>query len=355
MMDGGEDSRVQAACRSLPGRDAGLMPRVVLLLAVVALSAGCERWPWEAASAPPSAQPASQNPPANPAAPAGPRAVSLQERVATVNDAALSTTDMELAVVELKQLVQAYHQTWQPLSTDDVPDALDLHDVVNNLVDSELKAQDARTRGLDRKTDVAQRFAYLQRGFYAQEWDRWQRERAVPTEEEVHKFYEEQKAGFLDPERIRVRQIVNETLSEAEAVRAKAVGGTDFTQLAREFSVGAGKEQGGDIGWCVREVHLRLLTSIGQLKDEKALFEQLEPVAFALEVNQVSMPVKGPDGRYYIVQVSERKPARQRTELEVHDFIKELLTLQKLQQELQRLRDSAKVERFPERLKDIQQ
>ena len=78
-------------------------------------------------------------------------------------------------------------------------------------------------------------------------------------------------------------------------------------------------------------------------------------MAFALEAGQVSQPVKGPEGRYYVVQLDERKPSRQQTELEVHDAIKELLTIQNVQRRLEDLRTKAKIERFPERLKDVSQ
>ncbi|MBI3312516.1 MAG: peptidyl-prolyl cis-trans isomerase, partial [Candidatus Omnitrophica bacterium] len=228
--------------------------------------------------------------------------VPAQELLAKVNHAPVSKTDVELSTLELKRFVQASGQEWKPLPAQDVPDALDLTDILNNLVDAELKAQEVRARGLDLKPEFKRRLAYIQRGFYAQEWDRWQREREVPVDQDIHQFYEQNKAGFQDPERIRVRMIVTSTLSEAESIRATAVQGSDFAQLAREHSVGPGKDQGGEAGWYVREVHRRLLASTGQLKDEKTFFEQLEPVVFALQdVGQVSMPVKGSDNRYYVV------------------------------------------------------
>lgn len=323
------------------------------LAAVVLLSSGCERWPWESKPEPAQhpAEHASQNPASQPDLTAPP-----QDVVARVSQSPISTTDVELATLELKRFVQTSGQEWTPLPAQDVPDALDLTDIVNNLVDVELKAQEARARGLDLKPDFKRRLTYLQRGVYAQEWDRWQRERALPAEEAIHQFYEQNKSGFQDPERLRVRMIVTATISEAEALRATAVQGVDFAQLAREHSVGSGKDEGGEAGWYVREVHRRLLVSIGQLKDEKTFFDQLEPVVFALQdLGQVSMPVKGPDGHYYIVKLEERKPARQRTELEVHDAIREWLTAQRLQQDLDQLRTKVRIEQFPERLKDVSQ
>jgi len=282
-------------------------------------------------------------------------AVPPQDRVATINQAGISTTDLEMATLELRRFVEANQQAWQPLSTDESPEQLDLHDVLDNLVDVELRAQDAKARGLDAKPDVKRRLAYVLRGFYAQEWDRWQRERAMPTEEDIRKFYEENKAGFTEPEQIRTRQIVTDTLSEAEAVRTKAVSGEDFAQLARNFSVGAGKEQGGEIGWQLRTFDRDRLRYMGVESQQSVFFPQLEPVAFALEISQISQPVKGPDTRYYVIKLEERKPAKQQTELEVHDSIRGLLLVQNIQKQMDELRKKAQIEKFSEKLKDVKQ
>lgn len=329
------------------------MTRAYAWLVVVALclSSGCDslfKKP-ETSSAEPTA-PASS-------APASSALIPEQERVATVNQAVLSITDMELAVEELKRFVAAVQQTWQPLGAQDDPNALDLPDVLNNLVEAELKTQDARGRGLDRRTDVQRRFAYVQRNFYAQEWNRWQQGRSTPSEEEVHQFYEQNKAGFIDPERIKVRQLVAATLADAETFRAQAVQGAVFAQLAREHSVGAGKEQGGDVGWFLRAIDAERLRLLGESMDANVFFPQLEAVAFSLESNQVSQPVKGPDERFYVVQVEERRAARQKTELDVHDAINALLTLQKMQAALDALREQAasQIHTYPERLSTIQQ
>ena len=322
---------------------------IIVSLGVV----GCERWPWESKTkAVPTPGASTEKPTAQIP---GPASVAPQDRVAVVNHADISTADVELATKELQQFVQSVGQTWKPLSTQDLPDALDLHDVMNNLVDGELKAQDARARGLDQSTDMRQRLTYLLRGFYAQEWDRWQRERAAPTEEGIHKFYEQNKAAFVEPERVRARQIVIKTLAEAEAVRARAIQGETFAQLAAEMSVGPGKEKGGDIGWHLKAVDKERLTLMGAQPTETVFFPQLEPVAFALEKSQVSQPVKGPDGQFYLVLLDERKPSRQESELEVHDPIKELLTAQNLQKQLEQLREKAQIERSAEHLDGVKQ
>ena len=320
--------------------------RTIIVAIAIGLG-GCDRLPWQSKSTP-------QEPTTTQAGPNVPSVPSI-ERVAQINTTPISTTDMELAIQEVKRYAQAYHQEWKPLSTEELPNELDLHDVLENLVATELKAQDARARGLDRKTEFERRLAYVTRSLYAQEWDRWQQEQAAATEEEIHKFYDENKTGFVDPERVKIRQIVTETLSEAEAVRAKAVQGEGFEQLAKGLSIGAGREKGGEVGWYVRAVDQQRLQITGNTEEVGVLFPQLEPLVFALEIGQVSQPVKGPDNHYYVVQVSERRSAKQKTELEVHDMISELLRLQKVQQRLEELRSKSKIERFPERLSGVTQ
>ena len=88
---------------------------------------------------------------------------------------------------------------------------------------------------------------------------------------------------------------------------------------------------------------------------ENVFFPQLEPVAFALEKDQISQPVKGPDGRYYIVQLVDRKQARQRTEVEVHDDIKASLTIQKMQKQVEDLKKKADIKETADRLSAVEQ
>ncbi len=329
-----------------------LIGALFLAIAMSVTGAGCKfRLPWESQETPApqaAAATASKQP--------EPRIqVPETKRLANVNQQPITLTDLETAIQELKQLSKAYNQEWKTLSSDDDPNALDLNDILNNLVILELKAQDAQARGLDRKQDVQQRWAYLQRNFLAQEWDRSKQDTVAPSDDEIQKTYEQYKLGFLDPERIEVRQIVTASLADAEGVRARAVQGAVFQQLAAEVSLGEGKERGGDAGWYLREIDKNRLSAMGMSPTENVFFPQLEPVAFALEKDQISQPVKGPDGRYYVLQLVERKPARQRTEVEVHDQIKASLAVQKVQEQIELLKKKADIKTFPDRLSTVEQ
>ena len=65
--------------------------------------------------------------------------------------------------------------------------------------------------------------------------------------------------------------------------------------------------------------------------------------------------MKGPDNRFHVFQLVERKAERQRPLTEVWDQIKNYLIVQKLQGALEDLRTQAKIERFPERLQSVTQ
>jgi parvulin-like peptidyl-prolyl isomerase len=103
------------------------------------------------------------------------------------------------------------------------------------------------------------------------------------------------------PARARVRQMLLDSLDEAEAARRQLDEGADFVELSRQVSRAPNAGDGGELG---------MLT-------EGGLSDELDTVIFALEAGEISDPVKGPSG-YHIFQVLEVVPAgpSPRSELE---------------------------------------
>jgi parvulin-like peptidyl-prolyl isomerase len=67
--------------------------------------------------------------------------------------------------------------------------------------------------------------------------------------EEVDEYYYAHATEFDLPPRVWARQIVVETQAQAEALKARLNKGENFKELARQYSRGPEKEQGGDLGW----------------------------------------------------------------------------------------------------------
>jgi peptidyl-prolyl cis-trans isomerase C len=144
-------------------------------------------------------------------------------------------------------------------------------------------------------------------------------------EEDVKKYYSENKSKFETPEQVRASHILikpdiadpNADPNEAKATaKAKAQDllkqikdGADFAELAKTNSGCPSSTKGGDLGFFGR----------GQM------VPPFEKAAFALKVGQVSDVVETQFG-YHIIKVTDRKDASVTTFEQAKDDILKLLT-----------------------------
>jgi foldase protein PrsA len=105
------------------------------------------------------------------------------------------------------------------------------------------------------------------------------------TEKEIKEYYDNYK-----PE-IKARHILVEDEKTAKEVKKKLDEGAKFEDLAKEYSQDPGSAaNGGDLGWF----------GAGKMVPE------FEEAAYALDVNEISEPVKTEHG-YHIIQTTEKK------------------------------------------------
>nr|AYQ72810.1 peptidylprolyl isomerase [Cohnella candidum] len=114
-----------------------------------------------------------------------------------------------------------------------------------------------------------------------------------PTDDQLKKYYEDNKANYSTPEQIRASHILLPTKAEAEAVLAELKKGADFATLAKEKSTDPGsKDNGGDLNYFGRGV----------------MNEPFETAAFKLKVGETSGVVESPNG-FHIIKVTDKKAA----------------------------------------------
>jgi foldase protein PrsA len=137
------------------------------------------------------------------------------------------------------------------------------------------------------------------------------------TDEEIKTYFDENKDFFNESEQVQASHILVEDEATANEVKSKLDAGADFAELAKEYSTDtANSATGGDLGYF----------SKGEMATE------FEDVAFTLEINEISSPVKTDYG-YHIIKVVDKKEAKEAV-LEDHKAgIKETLFEEKFQTE----------------------
>ncbi len=139
----------------------------------------------------------------------------------------------------------------------------------------------------------------------------------VVTDDELHRLYDEQKAGFGTEERRKISHILipaegtgeeadKAALAKITAIRERLAKGEDFAKVARESSGDPlSAKQGGDLGFM----------------DKNAMEESFAKAVMALKPSEVSEPVKTSFG-YHLVKLTELVPAKLKSFDEVKDEVR---------------------------------
>lgn len=109
------------------------------------------------------------------------------------------------------------------------------------------------------------------------------------TDEEVENYFEENKSILGQKEEVKASHILVATKEEADEIKGKLDDGEDFAELAKEYSTDGSKDAGGDLGFFARG----------------AMIPEFEEVAFSLDIDEISDPVKSQYG-YHVIKVDEK-------------------------------------------------
>lgn len=161
-----------------------------------------------------------------------------------------------------------------------------------------------------------------------------------PTEEEIKEYYKKHEDEMVSPEQVRARHILIRTTEECSQDEAKKKINeiyekvkkepSKFSSFAEKYSQGPTAEKGGDLGYF----------------GKGDMVKEFEEVAFNMEVDSVSKPVKTRFG-YHIIKLIGKKSSERRTFSEVKDKLKNLLYQLKMESKYEKflrdLRDEAKI------------
>jgi parvulin-like peptidyl-prolyl isomerase len=156
-------------------------------------------------------------------------------------------------------------------------------------------------------------------------------------EDEVRKYYEDNRKEFDMPKRARVVHILSSTGAEAEKIRASLKDGADFAETARKYSQGPEGAKGGDLG----------AISEGQMPKE------LEDAIFRLKENETSPVIKSQYG-FHIFKVTKLEKAGLVSFQEAKDKIYNRIFQERLERKFEEwfreTRKNAKITVYTDRL-----
>jgi parvulin-like peptidyl-prolyl isomerase len=144
----------------------------------------------------------------------------------------------------------------------------------------------------------------------------------------IELYYTNHLDKFKLEDRVKLRMIVRTNSTDpyatspkkmAEEVLAKIKGGIPFDEMAKSYSQGSQRAEGGDAGWM----------------DKATLRKELAEIAFSLKSGELSDVIETSDG-CYIIRVEEISPTHYRSLAEVRDEIeKDLATEERARLEKQ--------------------
>ncbi len=215
----------------------------------------------------------------------------------------------------------------------DLPPKLRYPFVVEFLVERHLLAQLAVKEGVAETAEYKRRLALYQAKALRDAYF-FQKIRPQVTEEEIKAAYDQESAKVAQTERVRARHILLATEKEAQDIEERLKKGEKFAALAKKYSLDGSKEYGGDLGYFTAP----------------EMVAEFSKAAFALKVGETSAPVKTDFG-WHIIKIEDRKLGAAQPYDQVKSAIRNVLLRKKVQETMDELRKTAKVEVLDEDLK----
>ncbi|NTX62299.1 peptidyl-prolyl cis-trans isomerase [Myxococcus sp. CA051A] len=178
---------------------------------------------------------------------------------------------------------------------------------VRSMIDKRLLAQEGLARGLHQQADIQKQVRALEERLVIQELlAAEEKASGRPGEADLREYYEQHRADFTQPERLRLSRVhVSVQTGATAAQRAQAKqraerlaqrlkAGEALAQVAAEGD-GSERGQGGELGWVAR----------GDLPDR-----ELEAAAFGLKKAGDTSGVVAEARGYSVLRLLERKDSR---------------------------------------------
>lgn len=235
--------------------------------------------------------------------------------LAEVNNGTITTGDFDRELKNLPEYLKAMADTPQGRK-----------EMLDTMVIRELILQQAAKEGLDKGPDIEEKLQDLKKRLIVESFLKKKVEaESKVSDEDLKKFYEQNKDKFKTGEQIRASHILVKTEKEAKDILAKLKSGGNFEELAKKYSVDSSAAKGGDLGWF----------------GKGSMVPVFEKAALALKEGQISGIVKSDFG-FHIIKLTGKRPAGIRPFEEVKEQIKGAIMPTKQQEVFQKIKEELK-------------
>ena len=208
------------------------------------------------------------------------------------------------------------------------PDTPELRAAVREeLIARELFVQEAERKGLARNTDVQRQLEALRQDILIRGLIRDYLQENPVTDAEVAAEYKKLEEGATDKE-FRARHILVDSEEEAKQIIAELKKGTAFEELAKKSKDTGSAQQGGDLDWNTPDTFVKEFSD-AMVALEKGKFTET--------------PVKSQFG-WHVIRLDDVRDTQFPPLEQVTPQIREGLQQQRVQQYVEGLRKSAKVQ-----------
>ncbi|MFH1027571.1 MAG: peptidylprolyl isomerase [Pseudomonadota bacterium] len=235
--------------------------------------------------------------------------------MAEVNGGAITTSDFERELKNLPEYLKAMADTPQGRK-----------EMLDTMVIRELILQQASKDGIDKGPEIEEKLQDLKKRLIVEAFLKKKVEtESNVSDEDLKKFYEQNKDKFKTGEQIKASHILVKTEKEAKDILAQIKAGGNFEELAKKSSVDSSSAKGGDLGWF----------------GKGSMVPAFEKAALALKEGQVSDVVKSDFG-FHIIKLTGKRPAGIRPLEEVKDQIKGAIMPSRQQEVFQKIKEELK-------------
>ena len=250
-----------------------------------------------------------------PSGEAGKEAKPRGQVLAEVNGVAITTDQFQKEVENLPPYLKPMTET-----------AEGKKELLDTIVIREIILQQAQKDGLDKSQAVADKLEEMKKRVVVEAFLKKKvEEHAAVSDEEMQKFYDQNKDKFKAGDEVRASHILVKTEKEAQDVLAQLKAGGKFEDLAKKYSIDSAGAKGGDLGWF----------------GKGAMIPEFEKTAFSMKEGETSGIVKTKFG-YHIIKVTGKRAAGTRSFAEVKDQIKAAIIPSKQQEVFQKLKEDLK-------------